>query len=67
MVCTTGTAAVDCWLWLPHASQPLLERWGVTQGAKAHGIDLFVKKVKKMKPDEEVPPEIMGEVAFVRM
>ena len=27
--------------------QPLLERWGVTQGAKAHGIDLFVKKVKK--------------------
>ena len=47
--------------------QPLLERWGVTQGAKAHGIDLFVKKVKKMKPDEEVPPEIMGEVAFVRM
>ena len=47
--------------------QPLLERWGVTQGAKAHGIDLFVKKVKKMKPDEEVPAEIMGEVAFLRM
>ena len=47
--------------------QPLLERWGVTQGAKAHGIDLFVKKVKKMKPDEEVPAEILGEVAFLRM
>ncbi len=47
--------------------QPLLERWGVTQGAKAHGIDLFLKKVQKMKPDGEVPPEILGEVAFVRM
>ena len=47
--------------------QPLLERWSVTQGAKAHGIDLFVKKVKKMKPEEEVPLEIMGEAAFLRM
>lgn len=47
--------------------QPLLERWGVTQGAKAHGIDLFLKKVQKMKPDGEVPAEILSEVEFVRM
>lgn len=47
--------------------QPLLERWGVTQGAKVHGIDLFVKKVQKMKPDEEVPKEIQSEVEFMRL
>ncbi len=47
--------------------QPLLERWGVTQGAKAHSIDNFVKKVQKMKPDEEIPKEIAEEVAFLRL
>ena len=47
--------------------QPLLERWGVTQGAKAHSIDNFVKKVQKMKPGEEIPKEIAEEVAFLRL
>ncbi len=47
--------------------QPLLERWSVTQSAKAHSIDLFVKKVQRMKPDEEVPPEIAGEAVFLRL
>ena len=47
--------------------QPLLERWSVTQGAKAHGIDLFVKKIQKMKPNANVPAEILSEVEFVRL
>lgn len=45
--------------------QPLLEKWSLTQGAKAHGVDLFKMKVEKM--GVEVPPEILSEVAFVRL
>ncbi|MBR1885038.1 MAG: cyclic nucleotide-binding domain-containing protein [Schwartzia sp.] len=47
--------------------QPLLERWGVTQGAKVHGVELFVKKIQKMKPNEPIPQEIADEVKFLRM
>ncbi len=47
--------------------QPLLERWGVTQGAKLHGTELFAKKVQKMKPGENVPKEILGELEFLRL
>ncbi len=47
--------------------QPLLERWGVTQGAKVHGINLFVKKVQKMQPEGEVPKEIQSEVEFMKL
>ena len=47
--------------------QPLLERWSVTQGAKLHGTELFAKKVQKMKPGENVPKEILGELEFLRL
>ena len=47
--------------------QPLLERWGVTQGAKYHGTDLFAKKVQKMKPGENVPKEILSELEFLKL
>ncbi len=47
--------------------QQLLERWSVTQSAKAHSVDLFVKKVQRMRPDEEVPQEIAGEAVFLRL
>ncbi len=47
--------------------QPLLERWSVTQGAKYHGTDLFAKKVQKMKPGEDVPKEILGELEFLKL
>lgn len=47
--------------------QPIFERWGVTQGAKVHSIDLFVKKVQKLRPGEDVPEEIAREALFARL
>lgn len=47
--------------------QPLIERWGITQSAKVHGVDLLAKKVKRMKPGEPLPKEIEEELAFLRL
>jgi hypothetical protein len=47
--------------------QQLIERWGITQSAKVHGVDLMAKKVKRMKPGEPLPKEIEEELAFLRL
>lgn len=47
--------------------QQLIERWGITQSAKLHGVDLMAKKVKRMKPGEPLPKEIEEELAFLRL
>lgn len=47
--------------------QPLMARWSVTQSAKVHSIDLLVRKVRRMKPDEELPQEIAEEVKFLKL
>ena len=47
--------------------QPLMARWSVTHDAKVHSIDLLVRKVRRMKPDEELPKEIMAEVEFLKL
>ena len=47
--------------------QPLMARWSVTQGAKVHSMDLLVRKVRRMKPEEELPKEIMEEVKFLKL
>lgn len=46
--------------------KPLMERWSVKQSAKVHNIDLLIQKIKRMKPGEEVPKEIVGEAEFLR-
>ena len=47
--------------------QPLMARWRVTQEAKAHSLDLLVRKVRRMKPEEELPKEIAEEVTFLKL
>ena len=47
--------------------QPLMVWWSVTQGAKVHSMDLLVRKVRRMKPEEELPKEIMEEVKFLKL
>lgn len=47
--------------------QPLMARWDVTQGAKAHSMDLLVRKVRRMKPEEELPKEIMEQAKFLKL
>ena len=47
--------------------QPLMARWRVTQEAKAHSLDLLVRNVRRMKPEEELPKEIAEEVTFLKL
>ena len=47
--------------------QPLMARWSVTQSAKVHSMDLLVRKVRRMKPDEDLPKEIAEEVKFLQL
>lgn len=46
---------------------PLLERWRTTQEAKIHSLDLMIHKIKRMKPNDEVPKEFTGDLEFLHM
>ena len=45
--------------------QPLIERWGIKQGAKKHTFEFFTRKILAMT--DTLPPEVELEQDFMKM
>ena len=45
--------------------QPLMDRWNVRQGTRAHLLDVFTRKIQTMT--DILPPEVEAENVFLNM
>jgi len=46
---------------------PLIDRWKQSQGAKLHGLSLLQQKMRRLKPEEEIPEEVKLESYFSQL